>query len=471
MSGTFAPGEIKTRPGNYVRYENAGANPQAAVIAGVVAAAFQADWGPIGVVREIASVSEGEAMYGKAGRTEILSLIKRGGATKIKAVRVGTGGTKGTLTLKDTTSNTAVDVVTLTAKYEGARALSATVRDSLTDTTKREVIFYSGTLELQRITFAKGSGEVDAIVAAVNATDGAVATAVKAAAGSGTLAAVTQSAFAGGADPVIANSDYSAAFTLLESEKWNVLALDTSDAAVHTLANAYIKRVRDAGMFVMGVVGQLTNVALATRMGEAAALNNEAMVYVLNGFYDSGSALMDGYKAAAVIAGMVAATASNQSLTHSIIPGAVSIAGALTNTQIEACILGGALALTSSQTGGVWIESAINTLVTPAANQDVGWKKIRRTKTRYELLNRIIENTDPITGKVDNDENGRATVLAVAQGVINAMISEGKLVSGSASEDSSNVASGDSAWFTLSVIDKDSIEKTYWTFRFQFGGQ
>ncbi len=469
MSGTFVPGEIKIRPGNYVRYENAGANPQAAVVAGVVAAVFQADWGPLGSVHEIGSVAEAEALYGKAGNTEILKYIKQGGATKIKAVRVGTGGTKGSLTIKDNASP-AVDVVTLTAKYEGARSMSATIRDSLTDTNKRELIVYAGSQEIERIAFTKGSSEITAIIAAVNAASVCL-TAAKVADGSGTLAAITQSALAGGADPSISNSDYSSAFTLLEAEKWNVLALDTATAAVATLANAFITRVCNAGMFVMGVVGQLTSESLSTRKSEAAALNSEAMVYVLNGFYGSGNALMDGHKAAAVIAGMVAATPSNQSLTHSIVPGAVSIAGALTNTEIEGCINGGALVFTAAQNGSVWIECGVNTLVTPAANQDAGWKKIRRTKTRHELTNRIIENSDPIIGKVDNDANGRATVLAVAQGVINAMIAEGKLVSGSASEDSANPASGDSAWFTLSVIDKDSIEKTYWTFRFQFGGQ
>lgn len=73
-----------------------------------------------------------------------------GGASTIKAVRVGSGGTKATTKLKDTTTSMAVEVVSLTAKYAGTRALSVTIKDSLSDTTKRECIIYSGTKELSQ---------------------------------------------------------------------------------------------------------------------------------------------------------------------------------------------------------------------------------------------------------------------------------------------------------------------------------
>ena len=41
-----------------------------------------------------------------------------------------------------------------------------------------------------------------------------------------------------------------------------------------------------------------------------------------------------------------------------------------------------------NKSGQVWIDKAINTLITPPADRDEGWKKIRRTKTRYELIRR-----------------------------------------------------------------------------------
>ena len=92
------------------------------------------------------------------------------------------------------------------------------------------------------------------------------------------------------------------------------------------------------------------------------------------------------------------------------------------------------IVLSTNTTGQIWIDSAINTLVTPSDNQDDGWKKIRRTKTRYELITRCNDQADSLIGKVDNDTNGRATVVSQLQGIVNAMVNEGKLVSGTVTE-------------------------------------
>ena len=48
------------------------------------------------------------------------------------------------------------------------------------------------------------------------------------------------------------------------------------------------------------------------------------------------------------------------------------------------------------------------------------------------------------------------------------MIAEGKLISGSVYEDPAHPAKGDSAWFIIDVLDLDSIEKVYITYRFSF---
>jgi len=43
-----------------------------------------------------------------------------------------------------------------------------------------------------------------------------------------------------------------------------------------------------------------------------------------------------------------------------------------------------------------------------------------------------------LVGKINNDKNGRATLLAAAQGVINQMVTEGALISGTIYEDPAN---------------------------------
>lgn len=117
------------------------------------------------------------------------------------------------------------------------------------------------------MTFAKGnSGEVDALVAAINANLECVVTAAKLAAGNGVLATATQATFAtAGASPTIANADYSAAFDVLEASVWNVLCVDSDATAIHALVKAFINRATDGGLMGIAVVGEPTSVEYATR--------------------------------------------------------------------------------------------------------------------------------------------------------------------------------------------------------------
>ena len=101
-------------------------------------------------------------------------------------------------------------------------------------------------------------------------------------------------------------------------------------------------------------------------------------------------------------------------------------------------------------------------------SQDDGWKKIRRVKTRFELIRRMNAAADALVGKVDNDKDGRSTVVSQLQAIGDNMIAEGKLTAITVSESAVNVADGDSAWFDIDVVDKDSMEHIYLSYRFQF---
>ena len=472
MAGRYSIGETKVRPGIYFRQENGGGNETLGATNGIVGVAFQANWGPLGKIVTIEDPSDIATIYGddsgSNSNVAILNAIFQGGASQVLAVRVGTGGTKAAITLKDTDS-TPANVVTLTAKYAGTRALSVTIKDSLSITTMRECIIYSGTTELSKVLFAKGSaGEVDALVAAVNDSEDCVVTATKVAAGNGLLAAVAQTTFTtAGVSPTITNTDYSNAFTLLEAAKWNTVCVDSDSTSIHALLSAFINRANDAGLMGIAVLGEPTTVAYATRKSDAAAFNSENVVYVLNGFTIAGEDY-EGWKAAALVAGYIAYLPSNDSLTHKVIPNATAVVGALTNTQVVECLQSGCLVFTVSASGAVWVEQGINTLVTLRSDQDAGWKKIRRTKTRFELIDRININSEGVIGNVNNDDNGRATFLAICNGVGAEMIAEGKLQTFEASESATNLPRGDSAWFNFDVLDNDSMEHIYLTYLFRF---
>lgn len=472
MADRFNVGESKVRPGVHFRQESGSELNLTGAESGIVAVAFKANWGPLGEVVVVNNPADIATLFGddsvSGSNVAILRKIFQGGASQIKAVRVGAGGTKAAITLKDTTTGTAVDVVTLTAKYAGTRALSVTIKDSLSNASERECIIYAGTTELTRVSFAKGSaGEVAALIAAINGNEESVVTATKVADGNGLMAAVSQSNFTtAGVSPTITSTDYDNAFALLEAVNWNTICIDSNDTSIQTLLKTFINRANDNGLMGIAVIGEPSSVTYSTRKTDAAACNSENVVYVLNGF-KVGDDRYEGFDAAAVIAGLIAYTPSNQSLTHAVINGATEIIDPLTNAKIVECLQSGALVFTEAASGAIWIEQGINTLVV-LGSKDAGWKKIRRTKTRFELMTRINQNVEPIIGAVDNDSNGRATIIAIANGVIGQMVAEHKLTRGTCTEDANNPARGDSAWFVIDVFDLDSIEHVYLTYRFHF---
>jgi|LSQX01.1.fsa_nt_gb hypothetical protein len=472
MAGSvYQVGEQKIRPGVYVRVTNIGEPQEAIVPQGVVAALFEASWGPLGEVTYLESADAVISTFGSAGTIDTALEAFRGGCRRVVAYRLGSGGQKAIVNLQDSGG---ADVVTLIAKYEGARGsnFSVSVRDSLADNTKWELLLYEGATLRQTITFAKGGDEPQALVEAITASNSPYITAVKLDkledGGSELAPTTTQLPFTGGEDPMVNGESYSTGLSAIEAIDWNVLCVDAENTAIHAVVQTYIDRVRNEGKRVLAVVGEPPSENLATRLTNARAFNDPAIIYVANGFKGSDGIVREGYKAAARVAGMTAAAQITESLTHYVVRGATELVGALTNAEIEQAIQSGALVFTMSAQKQVHIEYGINTFVTPTADMDAGWKKIRRVRTRDNLMERIAATWDPLIGKINNSPDGRATLIAAAQGIINRMIAEGALLQGTIFEDPNNPPVGDSAWFVVQVDDLDSAEKVYITFQFRF---
>ncbi|MGN0489333.1 MAG: phage tail sheath subtilisin-like domain-containing protein [Ruminococcus sp.] len=463
---TFTIGETKIRPGEYHRHENAGSVEIAGATNGIVAGVLRSNWGPLNKVVEIDAGSNIKELFG-TGNTGIITEAFKADVTRGYFVRVGTGGTAATVTLKDTAAE-AANVVTITAKYPGTREFTVSIRDSLVNTDNRECVIYDGTAEFEKVTFAKGTedGEAAALVAAF--AKSTKFTATKVADGNKTLATVTQAAFTPGTDATVNTEAYSAALSALEAYRFNALCVDSTDTAVHALVDAFVDRTFQAGAYPMAVLADAAEVEFDTKLAHAKAFNDFKVIYVATGGIDAEGNNTEGYLAAARVAGLIAATPANQSITHTIVEGYTAPSQALTNTEVEKALLAGCVVFTTSSDGSVWVEQGINTLVNPGDDEDAGWSKIRRVKTRFELMQRIGDTVETLIGKVDNTSDGRATIIAAAQKVINTMIGERKLSSGLIVEDTANPARGDSAWFVVSADDVDSIEKFYLTYRFRF---
>lgn len=474
MAGTFMIGETKTRPGGYFNISKKGNSSLAGAVNGITGILFKADWGPLNEAVELEAGDGYESTFGSGGTTDAIGLAFEGGARTAVCCRIGNGGTQGNIKLKLSSADT--DAVSITAKYVGAKEFTVSIKDKLADDTQRECIIYTGTKEFEKVSFDKSDeDEVAALVAAfadsinfsvegLKTTEDAPVT--------GKLAAVTQEAMTPGKNPESTLQDYSNGLAALEPYFMNTVCVDTEDTAVHGLLDSFLDRIFDMGQLSVGVVAEKKSVDLAGRQANAAAFNSEKIIYVLNSAVTSTAyGEIEGYQTAAKIAGMVAGCASNTSLTHTVLDKVTELRETMTPTQMTKAEQSGCLVLSVNTDKQVWIDNAINTLVTPADNQDDGWKKIRRTKTRYEMIKRMNDQADSLVGKVDNDKNGRATIISQLQGIGDAMIEEGKLVSCSVTESATYVADGDSCWFVIDVIDKDSAEHIYLMYQFRFSTQ
>jgi len=469
MSGTYTIGEKKVRPGVYHMVENGGGVSVAGATNGIGAGIIKANWGPLNKVVELEPTDNAERVFGSDLTVDLISIMFQGGIASGKFVRLGTGGTATRITLKNTEDD---DLVVITGKYVGTRAFQATIRDNVVGDA-RELIISEGTAIFAEIEFAASATDEGAnLVAAINDAGIDFTAALASATASGKLKDVTQSAFTAGTNPTVAVGDYTSALELFDGVRLNCLCVDTEDAAVHALVNAYLNRSYLLGRYPMACVAEAGSVDLDTRISHAAAYNNYMMHFVLNACEDATGKVYAGYKAAALVGGMIAAVAANRSLTHAVISGMTAVYEPLSDVNIRKALTKGCLVFTENADSQVWIEQGINTLITPDADHDEGWKKIRRVKTRFELMQRIDDTLDSLVGQVNNDTDGRAALVAAGQHVCDTMAGEKKLMSDSSfTEDPNQVSQGDSAYFLIAVDDIDSIEKVYLRYRFRFAAE
>lgn len=385
-----------------------------------------------------------------------------GVSVTITGVEDGRGSVTITYTRTITTSPT--NAVEISAKYPGTKSFTASVRTHLV-TGKRQLLIYDGKVIFQAISFDAGGDEAQALFDAMATNRYFTATKIAA----GVLADVTQASLTGGVDPTVTNESYEKGTNVLERFRWNCIIADTDNTDVRAILYNFVTLSYETGYLGFACIAGKSTEDFETRMSYAASINDEKVVYVLNGWIGNDGTVYDGWRAAARIGGMIAGCESNVSLTHDVISNALELIEPLTNGEIIRAEQKGCLVLSLNSDAQVQVDNAINTLVTAGSDMDEGWKKIRRTKTRFELMDRINRTHDRLVGFVNNDTNGRATIIAAAQKVINEMVAENKLVFGSyVEEDPGHPAEGDSAWFLLHILDLDSLEKIYLTYIFRY---
>lgn len=465
MAVHYNAGETKKRPGVFQRNSNTGFDSLVGAQDGICAIPVQASWGPLGKVVKNTMKSDltktyGAGTYGSGYTVPAAAEMFNGNAATVYTYRLGTGGTKASKEL---------DGLTVTAKYPGSYPISVAVQAKLGDSTMKQLLVYADTALVETWEFAADTKAEGAnLIAAVSGSNYIEVTGTAATV---SVLAVASGALSGGVNPTVTNEDYSNAFAALEPYFYNSIALDVDDDEDMTkslLLQSYKANAAKLGKTGYAVVGEKVSVAFETRCAHSRAFNDEKVVY-LGGGWKSGSESKDGVMAICHTAGVIASTPSNQGITHSVISGATDLCESLTYSQYEQAIDSGMLMVSMSPDGNIWYDSGINTLVSPDDTQDEGWKKIRRTKARHELFDRLDRALAPKVGRVSADSDGIADIVQTGQRVLDAMVSEGKLMPGALfCADPANPMAGDSAWFLIQVDDIDSLEKIYLHYQFRY---
>lgn len=468
MAVFYNEGELKKRPGVYQRHTNIGTEAPTGAQDGICAIPIQASWGPLGKVVKNTNTSElqkayGSGTYGEGYTVPAATAMFNGGASIVYTYRLGTGGKQATKEL--------ATGLTASAKYPGTMEISLSVAEKIGDDSKKQLKVYVGASLMETFTFdADGTNEGANLIAA--AADSKYIT-ISGTAATVDALAVASGALEGGENPTVTNEDYSTAFNAFESYYYNTIALDVDDDESMTLSlllQAYLANAYTMGKLGMAVVGEKTTVSFEDRCKHAKAFNDAKVVY-LGGGWMSGTESKDGVLAICYTAGVIAATPSNQGIVHTVITGATELCETLTFSQYEQAIDNGMLLVAMSSDGAIWYDTGINTLITPDdVTQDDGWKKIRRVKVRFELIDRLDRALAPKVGKVSADSDGIADIIQTGQRVLDQMAkNEGKLISGASfTEDPNNPFAGDSAWFIIQADDVDSLEKIYLHYQFRY---
>ena len=466
MAVFYNAGETKIRPGVYQRHTNVGFDTPTGAQDGICAIPVKASWGPLGKVIRNNTASEltknyGAGEYGAGYTVPAAEAMFKGGASIVYTYRLGTGGTAAKLDMNG---------LTVTAKYVGKMPISVAVQEKLGDTSRKQFLVYAGSTLVEKFEFAAGTGEGAALIAAVSSNY--VVLSAETAPETVPVLAVASGALTGGVDPTVTNADYSAAFAALEPFYYNTIALDVDDDENMTLSlllQSYLDNAYQLGKLGIAVVGEKTTVAFATRCKHARAFNDAKVVF-LGGGYMAGTENKDGVMAICYTAGVIASTPTNQGITRAVITGATELCESLTYAQYEDAILAGMLMVSMSPDGSIWYDSAINTLTSPEpGTQDDGWKKIRRTKVRFELINRLDNVLQPKIGRVSANSDGVADIVQAGQRILDAMVTEDKLATGATFyADPANPLAGDSAWFIIQADDLDSLEKIYLQYQFRY---
>jgi hypothetical protein len=479
----IASNVVPVIPGVYFQM-NPSAEATVPVI-GVVAVVGVANDGPVASAKTLTSLGQLDQVYASGAGRNVAAEAWRGGALQEVFVRAGQNdGVVATKTLVDTTGSP-INAVRLDWKNPGTRGngASVTVVDSIAaPSTTRTLSLFINAVLVESFNFAKGSSGIGEPQALVDAIGGATGTnssylnATKLADGTKILATVASpTTFASGANPTVNAAAYTTAMGILEGVPWNVAVFDTQDTVtIQPSIVTWAKTLEGKGLYRLVAIGDPVSVTptVATRYGRAAGFNQWNLLYVGDQFvrtnFDGTTSTVEGAEAAGRVAGLVAkddivSTSSAQLLGTDVT--ALSASATMIASDVAASIQNGMIVFNLDDNRRAQIAAGVTSYVTLDGVHSRRWKNILRVVRRYRLMINVSAAWQHLD--VENDENGRGTVIAKAQDEIDTLV-KGRYFTGGSCQVSLTPTppTDDLAYFLLNVTDQGKIERLVGMFQF-----
>lgn len=423
---------LGARPSVYVNFEAAEVPAPVFTADGIVFAIGVADWGPVETSVDIDSPVQVNKYLGtdptNTTRRAVLDALQQG-ARKVIFHRIAANtAAQAVLDLNDT-DVTPSAALRVQGKYPGTfgNTLRAEVVTNLVDNSKKDLNIYEGTVKRETFT----GTDNDAIVADYTAKGSDLVVLTQQGAANRTLANITATPLATGASGTgVVAGDYTDALAIAQASRFRVLVADTTDDSIQASIAAWVDSERAGGNRVKAVLAAGNADSFSDLTTQAAALDSEAVSYLVTGYTKDGLArppVVAAFTVAAIIA-----VQDTQSITHFVIPDATAISRRFTGQEYRTGLEKGLLIL-SSDGEKVFIEQGLNTLQVSSqvAPKSVDWRKIRYVAIQDEFVDRVgVYLGDNFIGKVSNDERGRQEAVNQVQTVLNDMVSERLLLNG-----------------------------------------
>ena len=368
--GTFVT-QSKVLPGAYINFVSAARASAALSERGIVTMPLILDWGPQDTVMDVSDFPKNSLpLFGydytaprMAGLRDLFKNIR-----VAYLYRLGSGGVKA--------SN-----IYATALYTGTRGndLKVVIAENAKETF--DVSLYLGTVLIDFQTVLEVDGLVDNDFVTWNPD-----------------AELTPTAgipLAGGASPIVSNTDYQTYLDLMEGYSFNAIGCPSADPGVKNLFVDYTKRMRDE----QGVKFQC--------VAFDCAADHEGVVNVMNRATDTES-----WSAVYWATGVIAGTAVNRSALNRVYDGGFNLDVKYTQTQLEDAIKGGRFAF--HRVGpDIRVLSDLNSLVTLTDEKGDVFKENQTIRVIDQIANDIavLFNTKYL-GVIPNDASGRVSLWA-----------------------------------------------------------